>query len=211
MVGTKVVSGSGQKILEWDQIFYEWRERHYLRLVYPLYCVTVDMIQFFSCLNKKIQNKIVAGRNIFKAISPRKFEEVLKPMPLPPSLAASKERKIFKPILPLFIYLRDRLPQPAPHVTSENSWGFFYNTWQIQFKGKSSWRWFKKIKDFALFCRINNQKLIDKNYVCGDIKVFCGFLFQFVIKEFVDLKDLFKRLCSQMPLEFLILFDFYRE
>ena len=69
----------------------------------------------------------------------------------------------------------------------------------------------EKNKEFKLFCRINNKKLIDKNYVCGDIKISCDFLFQFVIKEFVDPRGLFKRLCSQKPLEFLILFDFYRE
>ena len=50
-----------------------------------------------------------------------------------------------------------------------------------------------------------------KNYVCVDIKIFCDFLFQFVIKEFVDPRGLFKQLCSQIPLEFLILLDFYRE
>ena len=33
----------------------------------------------------------------------------------------------------------------------------------------------EKIKEFALFCRINNQKLIDKNYVYGDVKIFCDF------------------------------------
>ena len=70
----------------------------------------------------------MAGRNIFKATLPRKFEGVLKPMPPPsPSLSASKQQKIFKPIPPLHILLplTDRLTQPALHVTSENSGRFF--------------------------------------------------------------------------------------
>ena len=132
--------------------------------------MTVDMIQFFSCLNKKsTKKKIMAGRNIFKATSPRKFEGVLKPMPPPPSLSASKQQKIFKPIPPLLILLhpRDRFPQPAPHVTLENSGRLFITRDKFNLK-------VNQIGD--------DLEKIDKNYVCGDIKIFSDFLFQFVIK-----------------------------
>ena len=152
----------------------------------------------------------MAGRNIFKATSPRKFEGVLKAMPPSPSLSASKQQNIFKPIPPLLIllHLRDRLLQPAPHVTSENSGRFFITRDEFNFKVNQIGDALEKIQEFVLFCRINNQKLIDTNYVCGDIKIFCDFLFQFVIKELVGPRGLFKRLRSQMTLEFLILLDF---
>ena len=130
----------------------------------------------------------MAGRNIFRATSPRKFQGVLKPMPPPPSLSASKQQKIFKPIPPLLILLhpRDRLPQPAPRVTLENSRRLFIIRDKFNLKVNQIGDDLEKIKEFALLCRVTNQKLIDKNYVCGDIKIFSDFLFQFVIKEFVD-------------------------
>ena len=122
-----------------------------------------------------------------------------------------KQQKILKPIPPLLIHPRDRLPQPASPVTSENSGRFFITRDEFNLKVNQIGDDLEKIKEFTLFCRINNKKLMHKNYVCVDIKIFCDFLFQFVIKEFVDPRGLFKQLCSQIPLEFLILLDFYRE
>ena len=87
----------------------------------------------------------MAGRNIFKATLLRKFEGILKPMPPPPSLSASKQ-KIFKPIPPLLIHLRDRLTQPSPHVTSENSGRFFITCDKFNLKIKQIGDDLEKIK-----------------------------------------------------------------
>ena len=94
----------------------------------------------------------MAGRNTFKASSLRKFEGVLKPMLSPPSLSASKQ-KIFKPIPPLLILLhpRDRLPQPAPHVTLENSRRLFVTRDKFNLKENQIGDDLEKIKEFALF------------------------------------------------------------
>ena len=89
----------------------------------------------------------MAGRNIFKATLLRKFEGILKPMPPPPpSLSASKQQKIFKPIPSLLIHLRDRLPQPSPHVTSENSGRFFITCDKFNLKIKQIGDDLEKIK-----------------------------------------------------------------
>ena len=106
----------------------------------------------------------MAGRNIFKATSPQKFEGVLKLVSPPPSLSAySSSLEI--------VYCN----QPASHVTSENSRRFFITCDDFNLKVNQIGDGLEKIKEFALFCRINNQKLIDKNYVYGDVKIFCDF------------------------------------
>ena len=146
----------------------------------------------------------MAGRNILKAIPPHRFEQVLKELPPPPS------PKIFKPTAPPLLHLRDRLPQPAPYISLEIG-QFFITRDEFEIKVNQTGHDLQKIMDFAVFVRANKHKLTDRNLICGDIEIFSDFLLQFVVKEFISPRDLFKRLCSQFPFEFLLLFDLSRE
>ena len=113
------------------------------------------------------------------------------PPPLPP--------KIFKPTPAPLLHPRDWLPQPAPYISLEIG-RFFITRDEFEVKVNQIGHDRQKIMDFAVFVRANKHKLTDRN----------DFLLQFVAKEFINLRHLFKRLYSQFPFDFLLLFDVSR-
>ena len=70
---------------------------------------------------------------------------------------------------------------------------------------------FWKIQSFAKFVCDNYQKISDRHVVCGDLHTFVNFLSMFLTREFVDHKGMFRKICSQHPFEFLMMFDVCRE
>lgn len=53
--------------------------------------------------------------------------------------------------------------------------------------------------------------VINKGFVCGDLRVYSQFLVTFLNKDLTDPKGMFRKVCFQFPLEFLIMFDLFRE
>lgn len=51
----------------------------------------------------------------------------------------------------------------------------------------------------------------NKGFVCGDLRVYSQFLVTFLNKDLTDPKGMFRKVCFQFPLEFLIMFDLFRE
>ena len=133
----------------------------------------------------------MTGRNILNARPPRRFKQVLKELSPPPP----PPPKIFKPTAPPLLHPRDRLPQPASYISLEIG-RFFITRDEFEVKVNQIGHDLQKIMDFAVFVRANKHKLTDRSLICGDIKVFSDFLLQFVAKEFINPRDLFKRLCS---------------
>ena len=62
-----------------------------------------------------------------------------------------KQQKILKPIPPLLIHPRDRLPQPASPVTSENSGRFFITRDEFNLKVNQIGDDLEKIKELHCF------------------------------------------------------------
>ena len=114
-------------------------------------------------------------------------------------------------------HLRERLPLPAigvldtkPEVNFQSG-RFFIQ--QADFESQVAVVTFQfwKIKTFCFFVINSFQKIINKGFVHGDIKVFSNFLRVFLDNQPTDPKALFKKVCFQFPFEFLIMFDFFRE
>ena len=53
--------------------------------------------------------------------------------------------------------------------------------------------------------------LINRGFVCGDLRVYADFLRALLEKDMLDPKETFKNVCSQFPLEFLLMFDLFRD
>lgn len=71
---------------------------------------------------------------------------------------------------------------------------------------------FWKIQIFSTFVKNNVDILINKGFNCGDLKVFSQFLKKaFLISVCENPKGVFKKICTNFPFEFLIMFDFFRE
>ena len=144
----------------------------------------------------------MAGRNIMKAAPLQKSEQVLKEIPTPP-------QPVLKPLPPTIIHPRDQLPQRAPPIGCESD-RFFVTIDEFHEKVEQIGNDEQKIIDFVTFVRKNYRVLAERNFICGDIKIFSDFIFQFVTKDVVIPQEVFKRLFSQFPLEFLMLFDLSR-
>lgn len=109
------------------------------------------------------------------------------------------------------LHWRNGLPQPALEILSFQSGRFFITKKEFNFRIKLFSDDPGDIKRFARFVIAKNYKLYEKNLVCADIKVFTEFLRVFLKKEFVDPRDMFRRICYQYPFEFFLLRDLCRE
>ena len=112
---------------------------------------------------------------------------------------------------------RERLPLPAisvldtkPEVNFQS--GRFFIT-QIEFESRVNILTFHywKIQIFCTFVRNNFEMLINRDFVCGDLRVYAHFFCVFLEKDLSDPKGIFKKVCSQFPLEFLLMFDLFRD
>ena len=71
---------------------------------------------------------------------------------------------------------------------------------------------FWKIQIFSTFVKNNIDIIINKGFICGDLKVFSQFLEKaFSISVCENPKSIFKKICCNFPFEFLIMFDLFRE
>ena len=69
-----------------------------------------------------------------------------------------------------------------------------------------------EIEIFCKFVKNNIDTVINRGFICGHVKVFSNILgTAFMDKVPVDPKRNFKKVCSHFPLEFLIMFDLFRE
>lgn len=109
------------------------------------------------------------------------------------------------------LHPRDRIPKPAPMINLEQ--GRFYIT-----KGELHMRMDNissnvgKIKGFAQFSfRYHHKIILESQFVYGDLEIFVKLLSQFLEKEFLNPVFLFKKVCGQFPIEFLLHFDLCRE
>ena len=64
---------------------------------------------------------------------------------------------------------------------------------------------------FCTFVRNNFQMLVNRDFVYGDLRVYANFLRAFLEKDRLDPTGMFKKVCSQFPLEFLLMFDLFRD
>ena len=53
--------------------------------------------------------------------------------------------------------------------------------------------------------------LVNRDFVYGDLRVYANFLRAFLEKDRLDPTGMFKKVCSQFPLEFLLMFDLFRD
>ena len=113
---------------------------------------------------------------------------------------------------------REKLPQLAVIVLDTNrdvnfQCGRFFITWQdvdshVKFTAFRLW----KIEIFYKFIKNNIDTVINKGFICEDVKVFSNILeTAFIDMVPVDPKGNFKKVCSNFPFEFLIMFDLFRE
>ena len=113
---------------------------------------------------------------------------------------------------------RQKLTQPAVSVLDTNpdvnfQCGRFFITWQdfdscVKFTAFHLW----KIKIFCKFVKNNIDTVINKGFICGDVNVFSNILeIAFIDMVPVDPKGNFKKVCCNFPLQFLIIFDLFRE
>ena len=71
---------------------------------------------------------------------------------------------------------------------------------------------FWKIQIFSTFVKNNIDIIINKGFICGDLKVFSQFFEKaFSISVCENPKSIFKKICCNFPFEFLIMFDLFRE
>ena len=112
---------------------------------------------------------------------------------------------------------RERLPLPAisvldtkPEVNFQS--GRFFIT-QIEFESRVNILTFHywKIQIFYTFVRNNFEMLINRGFVCGDLRVYANFLRAFLEKDLSDPKGMFRKVCAQFPLEFLLMFGLFRD
>ena len=112
---------------------------------------------------------------------------------------------------------RERLPLPAisvldtkPEVNFQS--GRFFIT-QTEFESRVNiltfYHW--KIQIFCTFVRNNFEMLINRGFVCGDLRVYANFLRAFLEKDLSDPKGMFRKVCAQFPLEFLLMFGLFRD
>ena len=109
----------------------------------------------------------------------------------------------------------ERLPLPAisvldtkPEVNFQS--GRFFIT-EIESRVNILTFHYWKIQVFCTFVRNNFEMLINRGFVCGDLRVYADFLRAFLQKDMLDPKGMFKKDCSQFPLEFLLMFDLFRD
>ena len=124
------------------------------------------------------------------------------------------EKKMAENNLP--IHPRERLPQnavPLLDTRPEENFQcgrFIISEDESEFRMNSPCSQFIKIQTFAKLVRNNHKKIINGRVVSGDLAMFSDFLSMFLTREFVDPKDMFRKICRQHPCEFLIMFDFCR-
>ena len=95
------------------------------------------------------------------------------------------------------LHLHYRLPKIVPTVILEHDRFFITKEGHI--------------KEFTRFCIDRYEKVKQRNLIASDIHIFVNFLSQFLERDFVDPISLFKKVCSQFPFDFLLLFDLCRQ
>ena len=68
-----------------------------------------------------------------------------------------------------------------------------------------------RIKAFSSFSINNYDKNRQRRLMGGDVKLFSELLNNFLEKEFVDPKKMFKAVCKPFQFEFLLMYDLSRE
>ena len=115
------------------------------------------------------------------------------------------------------IHPRERLLQIAPQVLDfspkvDLQFGrFFVTEDEFDMQLNAIYFQFCKIQAFAKFVKDNHQKIKQRNLVYSDLPMFLDFLSMFLTMEFIDPKGMFRKICCQLPFEFLITFDFCRQ
>ena len=111
----------------------------------------------------------------------------------------------------------ERLPLPAisildtkPEVNFQS--GRFFIT-EIEFESRVNILTFHywKIQVFCTFVRNNSEMLVNRSFLCGDLRVYADFLHAFLEKDMLDPRGMYKKVCSQFSLEFLLMFDLFRD
>ena len=113
---------------------------------------------------------------------------------------------------------REKLPQPAISVLDTTpdvnfQYGRFFTTTQgfetrLNFITFHYW----KIEIFCKFVKNNTDIVINKGFICGDVKVFSHLLEKcFVNGVCNDPKGIFKKVCLNFPFEFLLMLDLFRD
>ena len=113
------------------------------------------------------------------------------------------------PLPTQLLHSRNRLPKITPAINLEQG-RFFISRKEFDLRVNTIVKDLQKIIDFALFVRLK-KKIVERDLIYGDRDIFSIFLFEFTIREFIDRRNLFRKLCGQYSFEFLILFDLLRE
>lgn len=111
----------------------------------------------------------------------------------------------------------ERLPQPSikfldikPEINFQSGRFYIHETdFESHIATISFLFW--RIQVFSFFVRDNFQKVINKGFAHGDLHMHSDFLNMLLTKDFSDPKGMFRKICKQVPFEFLIMFDLSRE
>ena len=69
------------------------------------------------------------------------------------------------------------------------------------------WQNLENIKGFARFAIQNHHKMIERHLIYGDIELLVKILSEFLTKEFINPKSMFKEVCGKFRLELFLVFD----
>ena len=117
----------------------------------------------------------------------------------------------------LSVYPRERLPTVAPQILGPDSevdlqhGRFFIKNEEFESRIDAICFQFWKIQAFSKFASDKHHWIKVRHFACGDLLIFSEFLSMFLMKEFVNPKGMFRKICRQHPFEFLIMFDLCRE
>ena len=100
----------------------------------------------------------------------------------------------------------DRLPQPAVETLNFQQGRFLITKEELNFRIQTFLMDLERIREFARFAVANNNK-----FNCGDVRIFSGFMQEFLNKEFVNSQKILAGACRQYPFELLLLCDLCRE
>ena len=106
------------------------------------------------------------------------------------------------------IHPRERLPLTAPQILNSKPnidlqhGRFVITNEECEMRINVICFQFWKIHSFAKFVCDNHQKISDRRLVFANLHMFADFLSMFLIREFVDPKGMFRKICSSIILSF---------
>ena len=98
---------------------------------------------------------------------------------------------------------RERLPTVVPQILGPDSkvdlqhGRFFITNEEFELRIDAICVQFWKIQPFSKSACDKCQRIKERHFVCGNLLIFSEFLLMFLMKEFVNPKGMFRKICRQ--------------